>query len=254
MEQASQGAACGAAPRGRKPRWTAQDQITAEVAAACGVTDVAIGKLLGFSRSTVRDRLNPALAARKLCATVQWRRSNPERTREHVRRYADSHPGRARLRYKANPEQERERRRRWRKANPERVSEMQRRWRKANPERASEIDRRRYAIKKTANRAALVPLTLDARLQRAALWGGRCAYCGAKDATTLDHVLALVAGGLDEPSNTAPACRRCNSSKNATPVEAWYCRQPFFTEARWVKLQRHCPGSVVGQLPLALGG
>jgi hypothetical protein len=65
-------------------------------------------------------------------------------------------------------------------------------------------------------------------------------------------VLALTKGGLDEAVNIIPACTACNSSKNNSPVEAWYNRQPFFAATRWRKIQRHCPAAVVGQLPLAL--
>jgi 5-methylcytosine-specific restriction endonuclease McrA len=87
---------------------------------------------------------------------------------------------------------------------------------------------------------------------RYALFKGKCCYCGTGGKLEVDHVLPLSLGGLDDASNIAPACRRCNASKNASPVEAWYRRQPFFTEVRWRKIQRHCPAAVTGQLPLAL--
>jgi hypothetical protein len=68
----------------------------------------------------------------------------------------------------------------------------------------------------------------------------------------VEHVLALTKGGLDEASNIIPSCNTCNCSKNNSPVGAWYNRQPFFAEARWRKIQRHCSAAVVGQLPLAM--
>lgn len=44
------------------------------------------------------------------------------------------------------------------------------------------------------------------------IWGDDCVYCGTP-ASTLDHVLATVSGGLNEVSNLVPACWLCNSTK-----------------------------------------
>lgn len=41
-----------------------------------------------------------------------------------------------------------------------------------------------------------------------------CAYCSAP-ATTVDHVIAVSNGGTHELINLVPACRRCNSRKQA---------------------------------------
>lgn len=46
-----------------------------------------------------------------------------------------------------------------------------------------------------------------------------CRYCGASapDATlTVDHVIPVVLGGGDEPSNLVTACRGCNAGKAST--------------------------------------
>jgi 5-methylcytosine-specific restriction endonuclease McrA len=140
-------------------------------------------------------------------------------------------------------------------------SESSRRWRKANPEKIREKARRRNAWKRAARRAALHPVTraqIDARF---AIWGNRCAFCGAdaphqrnhgRQRLTVEHVLALTKGGLDEASNIIPACSACNSSKSNSPIEDWYRQQEWFTEPRWAKIRKHCPAAVVGQLPLAL--
>lgn len=54
-----------------------------------------------------------------------------------------------------------------------------------------------------------------ARLQN----DGRCVYCGAP-ATCADHIFPESRGGSSDPSNLAPACKPCNSSKGArTPAE-----------------------------------
>ena len=51
--------------------------------------------------------------------------------------------------------------------------------------------------------------------------GLACAYCGesVEDGAglTLDHVLAVIAGGTNHEANLVTACMRCNSSKNDRP-------------------------------------
>jgi hypothetical protein len=51
-------------------------------------------------------------------------------------------------------------------------------------------------------------------------WNNRCAYCGGQ-ATTLDHIVPLIRGGEHSLENLIPACRHCNSSKNAKQLSKW---------------------------------
>lgn len=44
---------------------------------------------------------------------------------------------------------------------------------------------------------------------------GRCHYCGAQ-ATTVDHVYPVAAGGSSHPENLVAACATCNGRKGAT--------------------------------------
>jgi hypothetical protein len=311
-------------PRGRE--WTKEERIIAEVAAACGISLGAIGRLLQCSGKAAKMRLCAAAKEKerevcraryqlnrekKLEQCREYRRRNPvkcreasrrryikagpERHRQRCRRWAEANHDKT-LEYsrryrKANPEKVREsarrycaanrekeqiRRRRYRqrypdrvrqternyrKANFEKVKENARAWRAMNRDKVCEISRRRQSIKRAARRRALLPASrviIDSRFD---IWSNLCAFCGSDanhsrnhgyDRLAVEHVLALTKGGLDEASNIVPACFSCNSSKHARPVETWYRAQPFFTEARWRKIQRHCPAAVVGQLPLAL--
>ncbi|WP_454175358.1 HNH endonuclease [Gordonia sputi] len=50
-----------------------------------------------------------------------------------------------------------------------------------------------------------------------------CRYCGASapDVTlTVDHVVPVALGGLDDPSNLVAACRDCNAGKSASAPDA----------------------------------
>jgi hypothetical protein len=364
----------------RRP-WTAQDQITAEVAAACGLNYMQIGRVLKRAGNVVKNRLHPAAAGKHREGSRRWRDANIDRARENSRRYHKANADKlressriyyaanrsncleskrryysaniekcrekchlyrkanrskllekqrryyieniemcresARHRYWANIEKHRERNRlyreasreqrrescrryykanaerlrakarlyreanlhkvnryrrvnreiqnlrsrQYRNANIERCRENTRRWMLANPEKCRENARRRAAVKRASRHRALLPATRTAIDARFAIWGNHCAFCGVdakhpRNAShkrlTVEHVLALTKGGLDEASNIIPACLTCNSSKQTRPVEEWYRRQPFYTDARWRKIQRHCPGAHAGQLPLAI--
>lgn len=52
------------------------------------------------------------------------------------------------------------------------------------------------------------------------LKGSLCQYCN-NPADQIDHVVALARGGTDDLSNLVPACKSCNSSKQAKPVQQW---------------------------------
>jgi hypothetical protein len=300
----------------RRP-WTAQEQVTAEVAAACGVPLTDIARALDRSYGSVQYRLVAAVAdtararardwhashaeesrkasrqyywanhaeqrekqrvyrvknqqkiaegkrryhqanrAKIIDKVRQWRKENPERRRDQNRLYRERHPDRVaaktRRHYEANREAIAERARQHRLANPELYAQRNRDWRAANREKAREAARCRSALRRSSRMRALLSLSIDSKRERFALFDNTCAYCGAGNRLTVDHVLPLTAGGLDQFDNIVPACNRCNAGKNASPVESWYRRQPFFTEARWRKIQRHCPAAVTGQLPLAFG-
>jgi hypothetical protein len=157
--------------------------------------------------------------------TRLWRENNPGAVKEANTKYY-------RLRRKTNPEALREYSR-----------EINRRWRNANREKYRNHVRARHALRRAAGRRALVPLTVESKQQRFALFADCCAYCGSSNRITVDHVHPLKKGGLDTPSNIVPACLSCNSSKHTSPMEEWFRSQPFFSEDRWGALQRHCPSA-----------
>lgn len=70
---------------------------------------------------------------------------------------------------------------------------------------------KRKAILKTA----VADFTAEQWRQVKAAYKHRCAYCGERKPLTQDHVLPISQGGHHTASNIVPACRSCNSSKNA---------------------------------------
>lgn len=175
-------------------------------------------------------------------AHSQWREANPEYSRERYR----ANPARSRMLHdkwvKANPARNAENMRRWRENNKEKHAASNRQWYRDNPEREIFKGERRRARK--AN--ALVPgrpVTAAIETERKALFGG-CCFCGADKTLTLEHMVPLSKGGLHVEENLLGSCAKCNSGKKDRPVEAWFRKQPFFSEQRWQEIQSVTEGSM----------
>ena len=59
-------------------------------------------------------------------------------------------------------------------------------------------------------------------------WGGLCAYCRSKRATTLDHIKPKSKGGSSLRSNLIPACQCCNHDKGSRNWLEWFQEQEFY--------------------------
>lgn len=173
---------------------------------------------------------------RLIAQAGSYQKANPERTRGHARttyaRHRDSRLARKRDAYeksKGTPDRANSDRARYEKnraailvkrsisyeANPEPLREKSREYRKANPARMASLANALRARKANASGS-----------HTAAEWnsvkeyfGLHCAYCLRHESECgklcRDHVLPLARGGSDDIDNIVPACRSCNSSKNA---------------------------------------
>ena len=148
----------------------------------------------------------------------------------------------------------RERMNRWRLANPKRVKEYNRQYVEQNRDREKER-RRRWRMGKIGAIDPCAPqATESAVAHRFQLFNNACAYCGGDGRLHLDHVVPLSRGGMHTPGNLVPACERCNHSKRAQPVEAWYLSQPFFDPERWAMLRKHTGQAWSAAVQLSLLG
>lgn len=64
-----------------------------------------------------------------------------------------------------------------------------------------------------------------------------CAYCGSTAEIQIEHVLPISKGGLHHINNIVPACKACNYSKAAHPMDQWYRSQSFFDPGRLALIQ-----------------
>ena len=110
------------------------------------------------------------------------------------------------------------RNRRANQTSEERLAEKDayRKWRRNTPAREALRCARRRARKVNAPQGD--PQLLEAYAE--VLQGDPCSFCGAQ-MEQLDHIQALDDRGSHDWTNLTAACRKCNASKNATPLLLW---------------------------------
>lgn len=72
-------------------------------------------------------------------------------------------------------------------------------------------------------------------------FGGSCAYCGTHLGKSfhVDHVIPFAAGGPDDIMNFFPACKYCNTLKNALSLEQFRkCIEEYHTKAGVIVSER----------------
>lgn len=139
---------------------------------------------------------------RRRAQSRAYKRANPERARESVRRS-----------YQKNREQyvaqAREANRRRRRESPGLVNRWNREWRARNPD---------WRVAQNASRRAN-RMNPQAREYVNILRHDPCSYCGSV-AGEIDHIEPLAAGGTNEWGNLTAACRSCNAKKNRSSLLA----------------------------------
>jgi 5-methylcytosine-specific restriction endonuclease McrA len=166
--------------------------------------------------------------------TLAYRAAHPEQTRATKAAWNAAHKEDQQAadaaRYAADPEGQRARTAAWRAANPEQAKATVAAYRlahleeirlaniaryAADPEPAKAAARRRRALK--AN-APLNDFTHAQWLEMQVAYQFLCVYCAKKTKQlTQDHIVALSKGGSHTAANIVPACRSCNSRKQAGP-------------------------------------
>lgn len=84
-------------------------------------------------------------------------------------------------------------------------------------------NRVRYAVLTQGMRKIEGRFTFDEWIKLLSIFNG-CAYCGATENLTIDHVTPLARGGDNRISNIAPACLPCNRDKSDRTLEE-FCRE-----------------------------
>lgn len=137
-------------------------------------------------------------------ASDKWRANN----REKLNAYA------AKQR-KENPEKARAKDAKWRIANLEKARAADAKWRTEHPEQKRANNQNRRARIK-GNGGKYTATEWEALKQK---YGHKCLDCGEVKSLTIDHVVPIVAGGLNTIDNIQPLCLSCNSKKHAKTTD-----------------------------------
>ena len=183
-----------------------------------------------YDRARAAD---PVIQARRIAQAQAWREANRERYEANQRAWREqTHSERTAskaLYYRENKERElakaakkyredrapaKARARRHYYANKEDMVAKSVAWARRNPERARRVKRRRNLVERGVDRTPENDLMLEV------LQSDPCCYCGAPS-EHIDHIIPVARGGTGGWGNLTAACRRCNQSKNATPLLLW---------------------------------
>lgn len=167
----------------------------------------------------------------------EWRLRHPGHNTKYARAWDAAHPDRALEIRRAHRDKHREEYltymriynltyvRKWDSELRARARARTARWAAANPARAAA----RRKVNLLRRRARLAggggSHTTQEWLEKCALLGNVCIYCGRGDvALTRDHKVPIARGGTDYIENLVPACIECNSAKHTKTATEFLAR------------------------------
>lgn len=171
----------------------------------------------------------------------QYREKHKEELSEYQKQYREEHKEEL-LEYfkkyrKENKEKIKEKNELYYRNNKEEISKKQKKYHKNNPHIAfNATSRRREKIENQGG-----GITKEQWLEMMCWFDWCCAYSnkyigGDSKHRTVDHIVPLDVGGLNEIWNCIPCFDSYNYSKHTSNMEEWYKRQDFFLEERLQKI------------------
>jgi 5-methylcytosine-specific restriction endonuclease McrA len=158
----------------------------------------------------------------KVEAVKKWGKKNPERAalkaRESVLRNWDKYIERHKKWRNKNREKVRQTTKNYALQNPEKVKQMVKDWGIRNPDKRRISNLNRIARKNSAEGKFEKKDIQSLYLSQ----DGKCASCFEELIQYhIDHIMPLVLGGSNWPSNLQLLCVKCNCSKGAKHPEEW---------------------------------
>lgn len=160
-----------------------------------------------------------------------------QENKEYYKKYSEEHKEErreySRNHYQENKEEKLEYSRIHYQENKEHYREYFVTYRLENPEAKRLIEQRRRA------RKAQLPhdLVEEEWYEILEYFNNECAYCGdSESGLEQEHVIPVSKGGGYTADNIIPACKSCNSSKNARDLEEWYVSYRHYDEERLNKV------------------
>ena len=159
----------------------------------------------------------------------RWRENNKEHDKQYKKQW-----------YENNKEYCKEKNKQWNENNKEYKKEIDKQWRENNKEKCFNNHNKRR--NKENNQGRGINKTQWEKMFN--FFDFKCAYSNIylgnennKNIRSVDHILALDNGGLNEPWNCVPMVKSYNSSKNKrVDVLNWYMEQEYFDIDRLNKI------------------
>ena len=140
---------------------------------------------------------------------------NPGRRLERQRRWYAANAEKARAWSRTNYEKHRDARieysKAYNRAHPDKHLHSVIAWQRGHPEKVAGY----AATSRARRRGASGSHTTQEWLDKCALLGNVCIYCGEAKPLTRDHKIPLARGGSHDIANIVPACMSCNAKKQA---------------------------------------
>ena len=174
----------------------------------------------------------------------QWKEDNKEYIKEYKKQYYEDNKGQIleknKQYYEDNKEQILEKNKQYREDNKKYYKEYNKQWRKDNPDKVFNYHNDRRLKKENQGRG----ISKDQWLEMMKFFDWKCAYSGEyvnnSKIRTIDHIIPLAKGGLNEIWNCVPMIKSYNRSKHIKDMLEWYKQQDFFNEERLNKIYQWC--------------
>lgn len=191
-------------------------------------------KILAWNREYHHKNKNKRSEYNKL-----WREKNKDYVKSRLKEY-----------YENNKETAKKKAAEYREANKEKVTEGKKKHYQNNRQHIIEINsqyhrenKERYTIIRARRRSKKhqLPSTLTPQqwgdIKRA--FNNQCCYCGEVVQLTQEHFVSIKNGGEYGKDNILPACRSCNSSKNAHDPFVWYPKFKHYSPQREQRILKY---------------
>ena len=127
----------------------------------------------------------------------------------------------------------------YRENNKEKIAEQKKRYRASEQGQVARFNDRNKRRQKEEEQGK--GITVEQWKEMFDFFGWRCAYSGIqlnKDNRSIDHIIPLNDGGLNEPWNCVPMYKLYNSSKHTSDMLDWYIQQEYYSEERLNKIYK----------------
>lgn len=158
-----------------------------------------------------------------------------EKSRQYHQEHRDERLQKSKEYYEAHRDELLEKQKQWYQEHRDELLEYNKQWREDNPERVFYYNNKRRSLEENQGRG----ITKEQWLDMMNFFEWECAYSGetlSEENRSIDHIIALNNGGLNEPWNCVPMLKSYNISKYTSDINEWYLAQDFYSEERLNKI------------------